>query len=260
MLNMHAIIGHYDIFFITLDTLRFDIAQQQHSALKVLSQYIKQWQCCHTPASFTYAAHHAFFTGFLPTPYDNPQAKRLFALEFAGSATTGEHTYVFQEENIIKGLEVLGYKTFCIGGVGFFNKQTALGSILPSFFQYSFWQKNFSVTEKHSTFYQIEKAIEILKNTKEKLLLFINISAIHQPNYFYINNNYNNRKDTKESHAAALRYVDSQLQPLFNNLKNKSFFIITSDHGSAYGEDGYYGHRLAHEVVWTVPYNHFRIE
>jgi|GEM_PF-4288067 hypothetical protein len=24
--------------------------------------------------------------------------------------------------------------------------------------------------------------------------------------------------------------------------------------GTAYGEDGYHGHRLAHPVVWTVPY------
>jgi hypothetical protein len=30
--------------------------------------------------------------------------------------------------------------------------------------------------------------------------------------------------------------------------------IICSDHGTAYGEGGHTGHRIAHEVVWTVPY------
>ena len=30
--------------------------------------------------------------------------------------------------------------------------------------------------------------------------------------------------------------------------------ILCSDHGTAYGEDGYSGHRVAHPVVWTVPY------
>ena len=30
--------------------------------------------------------------------------------------------------------------------------------------------------------------------------------------------------------------------------------VICSDHGTAYGEDGYTGHRLAHPVVWDVPY------
>ena len=33
--------------------------------------------------------------------------------------------------------------------------------------------------------------------------------------------------------------------------------VICSDHGTAYGEDGYTGHRLAHPVVWEVPYAEF---
>jgi hypothetical protein len=33
--------------------------------------------------------------------------------------------------------------------------------------------------------------------------------------------------------------------------------VICSDHGTAYGEDGFAGHRLAHPVVWTVPYAEF---
>ena len=33
--------------------------------------------------------------------------------------------------------------------------------------------------------------------------------------------------------------------------------VICSDHGTAYGEDGYTGHRLAHPVVWDVPYAEF---
>ncbi len=33
--------------------------------------------------------------------------------------------------------------------------------------------------------------------------------------------------------------------------------ILCSDHGTAYGEDGFRGHRLAHPTVWTVPYAEF---
>ena len=33
--------------------------------------------------------------------------------------------------------------------------------------------------------------------------------------------------------------------------------VVCSDHGTAYGEDGYTGHRLAHPVVWEVPYAEF---
>ena len=65
--------------------------------------------------------------------------------------------------------------------------------------------------------------------------------------------------DTIQSHAAALAYVDRQLPPLFAALRRRGpcLCVVCSDHGTAYGEDGYHGHRLAHPVVWTVPYAEF---
>jgi hypothetical protein len=33
--------------------------------------------------------------------------------------------------------------------------------------------------------------------------------------------------------------------------------VICSDHGTAYGEGGYRGHRLSHLTVWDVPYAEF---
>ncbi|NES23656.1 MAG: metalloenzyme domain-containing protein, partial [Symploca sp. SIO3E6] len=66
-------------------------------------------------------------------------------------------------------------------------------------------------------------------------------------------------EDTIESHAAALEYVDTQLLRLWKALEERSptFCIICSDHGTAYGENGYTGHRVSHSVVWTVPYAEF---
>jgi glucan phosphoethanolaminetransferase (alkaline phosphatase superfamily) len=62
-----------------------------------------------------------------------------------------------------------------------------------------------------------------------------------------------------QTHAAALRYVDTHLQRLFNLFQNraKTFVIACSDHGSCYGEDGYNFHCHSHEIVYTVPYMHF---
>jgi arylsulfatase A-like enzyme len=77
---------------------------------------------------------------------------------------------------------------------------------------------------------------------------------LHQPNYFYL---AREGPDTLESHAAALRYVDAQLPLLLRGLARKkrpTFCILTSDHGTTYGENGWTGHRLAHPLVWTVPY------
>ncbi len=268
MINMHQIVGSHHLLMITLDTLRYDVAQQELSLgnLPVLEQYIhhKTWQKRHSSGNFTYAAHQAFFAGFLPTPA-YPQIlkkhKRLFALVFPGSETTGNMTYTFDEENIVEGLKNCDYHTICIGGVGFFNKLTKLGCVLPNYFNESYWSPELGVTHPLSTENQVELAIECLKKTDQKLFLFLNISALHQPNYFYLNPKPDDKKDSIKSHAAALRYVDSSLKPLFETFKNKekTFCMIFSDHGTAYGEDGFKGHRIGHEVVYTVPYAQFFI-
>lgn len=73
---MKSYVGHHDIVMITLDTLRYDVAQKAWSdgELTGLNPYlgIHGWEKRHTPASFTFAAHQAFFSGFLPTPLDEP--------------------------------------------------------------------------------------------------------------------------------------------------------------------------------------------
>ncbi|MGD1841416.1 MAG: STM4013/SEN3800 family hydrolase [Thermonemataceae bacterium] len=252
------------ILWVTLDTLRYDVAQELFLAGKLpnFSRYLPAtgWVKRHTPGSFTFAAHQAFFAGFLPTPAQHPKQARLFAADFQGSVTTNAGTFVFQEDNIVAGLQQQGYHTICIGGVGFFNKRTALGKVLPSYFQESHWEEAMGVTAKDSTQQQFTNAIHYLERLPEqqKVFLFINISAIHQPNYFYLPAA---KQDNLQTHAAALQYVDSQLPILMDFLVQKgSFFcIFCADHGTAYGEDGYIGHRLAHPSVWEIPYVEFMI-
>lgn len=247
------------ILFITLDSLRYDVADRlfhEHKTPHFQQLFPDGWQQCSSPGSFTYAAHQAFFAGFLPTPVDNPKAPRLFAARFAGSETTGHHTLVFDTPDIVSGFAGKGFRTVCIGGVGFFNKQTALGSVLPSLFQESYWETGYGVTDANSTQNQFEKAVAVLQeNSTQPLFLFINVSAIHQPNYFYLHNE--RTADTMESHAAALQYVDSQLPVLLQAItrqKKDIFCIVCADHGTAYGENGYYGHRVGHSSVWDVPF------
>lgn len=256
--NMNEIITDSDLVFITLDTLRYDVAQTLwvQGKLPNFSKWLspKGWEQRHTPGSFTYAAHHAFFAGFLPTPIEAPKQPRLFATRFEGSETAVAETCTFDAPNIVKGLQQKGFKTICIGGVGFFNKQTPLSNVFPDLFEESYWEESFGVTNKDSTQVQFEKAADLLNQTASPVFLFINISAIHQPNCFYLDDNL---QDTIESHAAALEYVDSQLPILMNALHKRhqqSFVICSADHGTTYGEDGYTGHRIGHSNVWTVPY------
>lgn len=260
--NMNDIVGRYDIVFITLDTLRFDAAQHLFNTgqLPTLTRYLPAtgWELRHSPASFTYAAHQAFFAGFLPTPATTARHTRAFALAFAGSETITNNTCVLGNNNIVAGLAERGYHTICIGGVGFFNKQTPLGSVLPGLFTESHWQPAFGVTDPQSTYHQIQQAQQSLAACAGHAFLFINISAIHQPNKCYLPHCTD---DNLDSHQAALAYVDRQLAPLFATLSERggAWVIICSDHGTCYGDDGFHGHRLAHPAVWNVPYSEFLV-
>jgi len=162
---------------------------------------------------------------------------------------------VFDAPDIVTGLAVRGYHTVCIGGVGFFNKQSPLGNVLPGLFAESHWDPSLGVADPRSTEHQVALARKILDRLprERRVFLFVNISALHQPNYFYVPGA---TADSLESHAAALVYVDRHLPALFTAIQRRgpALAILCSDHGTAYGEDGYTGHRIAHPVVWTVPY------
>lgn len=252
------------LLLITLDTLRFDVAKEclANGQTPNLARYLpnQQWEERHSPGSFTYAAHQAFFAGFLPTPARPGKHPRRFALRFAGSETTGPETWILDGPNIVEGLAQVGYRTICIGGVGFFNPQNALGRVLPSMFQESFFDRSFGVTCPESTQNQIDCALTQLQKlpSEQRVFLFLNVSALHQPNYFYLPGA---KEDSKESHAAALLYIDSQLPRLLEGFAQlgPTFVILCSDHGTLYGEDGYTGHRVAHPLVWTVPYAEFML-
>ena len=262
MLDVNTLIGTHDVLFVTLDALRYDIARDALAAGRTpsLGRVLPagRWEERHSPGNFTYAAHQAFFAGFLPAPVAPGPHPRLFAARFAGSETTTERTCVFEAPDIVSGLAGRGYRTVCLGGVGFFNMQTPLGRVFPSLFQESHWSPEMGVTCPHSTENQVDLAARILDRLprEQRLFLFLNVSAIHQPNCLFVPGA---ERDSPESHAAALAYVDRHLPRLFSAMQQRGpvLVILCSDHGTAYGEGGYWGHRVCHPVVWTVPYAEF---
>lgn len=244
-----------DVLFMTLDTLRYDVAEQLF-ARGELPRFARLfpggWEKRHAPASFTYASHQAFFAGFLPTPVAPGKHPRRFAIRFAGSETTTSDTTVFDAPDIVRGFSDLGYRTLCLGGVGFFDPSTPLGANLTASFDEVHFEPAFRVTEPDGFAHQIARLAERLRDVSERAFVFINVSSLHQPNRFYVDGK---EHDDVDSHAAALRYVDSQLDALLEAFGERPLFaIVCSDHGTAYGEDGYVGHRIGHDVVWTVPY------
>ena len=261
MLDARRLVGTHHILLMTLDTLRFDVAESVLRAGRtpVLQRLLPngEWQRRHTPGNFTWAAHQAFFAGFLPTPATPGPHPRLFAARFHGSETTTEKTYLFDAPDLMTGLRQAGYHTICIGGVGFFNKQTALGRVFPDMFDESHWSPEMGVTNVDSPRHQFDAAREAIERMSgQKLFLFVNVSAMHQPNCHYLPGA---SSDGPESQGEALAYVDSCLPPLLRTMQAAGpwMCVVCSDHGTAYGEAGHVGHRCGHEVVWTVPYSEF---
>lgn len=260
---MHDIVGHTNILLLTLDCLRLDVAQRclEEERTPCLQKLLpaQGWQPRETPGTFTLPAHLAFFHGFLPTPLTPGPHLRLFALEFEGSETIGPRTFVFEDvPHIVMGFRRLGYRTLCIGGVGFFNKRNPLGNLLPSFFEESFWSSEVGVTCRDSTANQVQIALDWLGSLPRgvRTFLFMNISATHPPHAFYLPGA---TKDSLDSQIAALAYVDRCLPRLFSALRARGpcFCLLMADHGEAFGEDGRFGHRIAHPTVTTVPYADF---
>ncbi|HEX5443981.1 MAG TPA: STM4013/SEN3800 family hydrolase [Pirellulales bacterium] len=248
-----------DIVLITFDALRFDVADAawREGRTPVLREAIPQgWQPRHTPGSFTYAAHAAFFAGFWPTPTAPGAHTRPFALNSPESHSNGPDTLRLPGDNLVTGLRARGFETVCVGGVGFFNPATPLGAVFPGYFERSYWLPEFSVTELHSARAQVRQACACIAECflDRPLFLFLNISATHPPTHGYVRGAC---CDSVETQTAALEYVDRQLPPLFASLIDRGrggVAYLMSDHGTLFGEDGWTGHRVGHPVVWTVPY------
>lgn len=169
MLNARRLAGTHDVLFVTLDTLRYDVAVGLYAAGRTpnLATVLPPggWERRHTPGNFTFAAHAAFFAGFLPTPVTTGPHPRLFALRFPGSETTTDETLVFDAPDIVSGFHGIGYHTVCVGGVGFFNKLTPLGRVFPVLFDESHWRPALGVTEPRLTEFQVDEAVKALERT-----------------------------------------------------------------------------------------------
>lgn len=263
-IDMNQIVGTHDILFVCIDSLRYDVARQEEECggTPVLNRY-GNWRRCQAPGNFTYPSHQAMFAGFFPIEEGVREMKEREKLFFSADAGVGRKApagaYVFQHATWVEELAQAGYETICIGGVSFFDKRTKLGRVLPGFFRRSYWKPSFGCPVKESAKHQVDFALRKLAQIvpEQRVLLYINFSALHYPNYFYLSED--SRKDSVKSHAMALRYVDGELGRLFAAFadKGKTFVICCSDHGTCYGEDGIWYHGVNHPVVNTVPYKHF---
>ncbi len=262
--DMRRIVGSHDILFICLDTLRYDAAvcEEQAGGTPALDWY-GPWRKCQAPGNFTYPSHHAMFAGFLPAAYETTRLADRELLFFPKHIGLGrkvpEGAFGFSGSTIVEGLAGVGYDTWCVGGVAFFDKRSDMGKVFPGYFQKSYWNPSFAPPVKDSTKNQVDLILKKIAAAEKSppIFLYLNVDAIHYPNHFYLEGA---KKDSLKSHRAALRYVDGELGRLFagwKELRGQTFVICCSDHGTCYGEEGCWSHGINHPAVLTVPYKHF---
>lgn len=238
-LDMNQVVGTHDILMLCFDTLRYDVSKEEEAAGRtpVLNSHGGEWEKRHAPGNFTYPSHFAIFAGFLPSPAEPHSLRSRNWLFFPVQAGTGrippKGSYPFTEATFVQSLAHTGYETICIGGVNFFSKRNELGRVFPGYFTKSYWLPTFGCTAPDSTEKQIDFALKKLENYPDdkRIFMYINFSAIHYPNCHYVKGKM---KDDKESHAAALQYIDSQLPRLFQAFQKRSntLVIALSDHGT----------------------------
>ncbi|MFJ1599905.1 STM4013/SEN3800 family hydrolase [Streptomyces sp. NPDC088261] len=259
VINANEVIGSHNVLFVTFDSLRFDVARATTHAGRTpnLENLLPDglWEERRTQGTFTLPAHTAFFSGFLPVPSGPDRPARLFACHAMRGTTIKKRTFVFDSPDIVSGFSGLGYRTVCIGGVGFFSNQTKLGRVLPGLFQESHWTPETGTDCQDSTRHQVDIALKVLaeQNPENPLFLFLNVSATHTPHYGYLPGE---TADSWESQCAALAYADTELGRLIDAMPGARPWLVVmcADHGDAFGEDGHHGHGIAHPTVWSVPY------
>lgn len=256
--------GRRDLFLITLDALRHDVAVDALASGQMpnLAALIPGgFEARHTPATFTYAAHHAFFAGFLPTPRRPGRHARPFAMRFSGSRSISADTLVLDAPDLVTGVRAAGYHTICIGGTQFFDPGSPLGGVLPALFDEAHWSPATGVTSRSASALQLGLAAKRLaaQPADRRVLLFVNAAATHPPTRIFVPGA---RAESPATQRAALVELDRHLPVLIDAMRARggAVGIVCSDHGTCFGEDGRTGHRFAHDAVWTVPYAEIELE
>ncbi|MFD9812531.1 STM4013/SEN3800 family hydrolase [Streptomyces sp. NPDC059080] len=249
-----------NILFVTLDSLRYDVAQHAHALGETphLARLLPGtgWERRTTPGTFTLPAHTAFFHGFLPklpTPHQPP---RLWECRPPAFKSVRPPTFVLDAPSLPAGLAQHGYRSVCIGGVTYFSRETPLGNVLPDMFDEDHWQPAFGTAEPDSTRHQADYALHLADRYRDRpLFLFLNVSATHVPHSHYLGHS----SDTAHSQRAALAYADVHLGRLITTFtaRQRWLIILCADHGDAYGDDGFHGRGIIHPAVTTVPYSAF---
>lgn len=260
-----------NFLLLVYDSCRYDVLASANTP--VLDSYSAIYRS-EAPATFSFAAHQAFFVGIFPNvkediPYYNRFTKQLLALSGVGEGQVTKTALKKTESswNLIDGLKSEGYQTVGAGAVNWFRQE----SLTVGFEQFLF-----TGTDADR---QIDFLLENI-NTSDPFFGFINFGEAHAP--FNFRGKTDVCKDDVRARAmtwppveqgpvgadtdafkhqsAAAEFLDGLLPRLFDSLPGNTIVILTADHGDCFGEDGYWGHGVNHPMVYEVPLSIFRLD
>jgi hypothetical protein len=249
-----------NFLFITLDSLRYDTAAEALEAGESPNflKLVGQWERRHAAATYTLPSHISMFAGMMPRPVNgNAEQKegRLFALSTSWNRYRGRNIRYFFDDapNVPKGFESRGYETVGVGGVGWFSNEVKASSFWEgNFFKHYLYKPSYGEENPRAFEEQIaDLAAKLQELRNAKKFVFINISSTHRP--------YSNGDGSQsvKAQGMCLKYVDAHLPKLLHLFSGETVGVVCGDHGDCMGEDGLWGHAIAHDKVLTVPYAEF---
>ncbi|MEK9151432.1 MAG: hypothetical protein AAB547_02270 [Patescibacteria group bacterium] len=280
--------GNANVVFITIDSCRYDTAEQAH--IPFLAG-LGGLACAYTPGNYTVPAHHAFFVGHLPTaftsaqPYYSGANGQLWRIKTGAGEDSGAWV-TLQGKNILEGYRNLGFYVLGVGGVTQFNK----GSQLREYFgqDFLYWGPNLDeepCASRPEEWFPLLHCGEIVDKLQphEKWFLFVNCPETHFPYdtgeglmedkleiLRLIRPHFNLRESDAPINTAAtgllrrmqikaLEAVNTRIANLFAALPRERpiLVVICGDHGEMFGEvfagKPRFGHIISSPEVLRVP-------
>jgi hypothetical protein len=267
------------IVFIVMDSCRYDtMMAARRPNIDRLGAIEKRYSY----ASWTAPSHYAFTMGMLP--HTSPRdvfASEVYKEEYEQWKTrTGAGDLSFKDFlpdiSLPKVLSKLGYHTVAKVSMPVLNKYTLISRDFDEY----------KLMPHHNDFAGMVEEIEFPED--ELCYYFLNLGETHYPYMLsgadmpHISGVHGALKamadpqrakaradepfsaeQLKALHAQQVRcveYLDGLIGKLMAKAPENTYFIVTSDHGELFGEDGYFGHGpIMHEKCFEIPFVEGRV-
>ena len=262
------------IVFIVMDSCRYD---SMVAAVTPNIDRLGKAEKRYSYASWTAPSHYAFTMGLMP--HSSPKdvfASEIYKEEFmswkerTGAGGDVSFSDFLPEISLPKVLSKLGYHTVAKVSMPVLNKYTLISKHFDEY----------KLMSHHNDFATMVEEMDFPDD--EPQYYFLNLGETHYPYMLSdlprisgvhgviksmgkdapagpkkIDEAFNPEqlKLLHKQQIKCVEYIDGLIGKLIEKAPKDTWFIVTSDHGELFGEDGYFGHGpIMHEKCFEVPF------